>query len=252
MKKQPTPKSKSEIPTFTKEKPKKITVKFFLHTSVQPEVEGKQKRYPLYMLITYNRKNTMLRSYYGRYYKDLKEIEKVHYPGLLDLEERVVQKSISYEVSKQKEVVDLKGLHKKYVKYCIGIDTLLSRYLKNVLWLAVIRSEPQEYKRGLNFSDPDLRFETIYEMCSKLYPDLDKLLSKDFQAEVQIYEVFMKRYQGAFFQYSFPTVIEWLDGSVKQEYTHQLEKMNKGNQVLIQKSMDFIQKIVDSSLSELW
>ena len=57
-------------------KEKKITVKFFLNRKVEPATGDKgEKYYPLYLMITYNRKNMQFRSKYGMFYSDLNEVE---------------------------------------------------------------------------------------------------------------------------------------------------------------------------------
>ena len=230
-------------------KPKKITVRFFLNETVKPVKEGHAMTYPLYMLLTYNRRSTMLRSHYGGYYKDLKQIDKVHYPGLLNLEERIVQKTIQHELLEQGEKFDIKGIGNAYEKYCIGIDVLLDRYMKNQLWNMVVRLEPQEYAFALNFSEPKVSFQTLYGMASKLFPHFEKLQSKEFKEELEIYTSYLKLYQGAFFQYAFPTVIEWLDKSAVEDYKTKLAKLyNKKNESMIRRSFEVINKVTYSSL----
>lgn len=128
-------------------KPKKVTIKFFVNQAVQPMVEGKTKRYPLYALLTYDRKNTMMRCFYGKYYKDLEEIEKVHYPGLLAMEERIIRKTISYEMAERPGDFDLKGIYRKYELYSVGVHVLLENYLKGQLGNILLRLEPLNTQR---------------------------------------------------------------------------------------------------------
>jgi hypothetical protein len=229
-------------------KPKKVTVKFFINKVVMPVTEGKTKRYPLYMLITYDRKNTMMRCHYGKYYKDLNEVDKVHYPGLMTMEEKVIRKTISYELAQRENEFDLKGTNKKYDQYAIGIHVLLERHLKNQLWSVLSRLEPFEYVKALNFTDPDVEFSTLYKMAKKVYKDLPVLQPKNFEQEIEIYQAFMKLYQGSFFQYGFPVVIEWLDGSVVEDYRNKLTVLYPDSPSTIKKSIEFIDRIVQSVL----
>jgi hypothetical protein len=229
-------------------KPKKVTVKFFINKAVLPVTEGKTKRYPLYMLITYDRKNTMMRCHYGQYYKELSEVDKVHYPGLLVLEERIITKTISYQLAQKGNEFDLKGIHKKYDQYAIGIHVLLERHLKNQLWSILSRLEPFEYAKALNFTTPDVAFSTLYKIARKIYKDLPSLQPKNFEQEIEIYQVFMKLYQGSFFQHSFPVVIEWLDGSAVENYRSKLTTFYPDSASTIKKSIEFIDRIVQSVL----
>lgn len=200
------------------------------------------------MLITYNRKNTMIKSHYGNYYRDLNEIEKVHYPGFLDFEERIVKKTIQYEVNKLGENFDLKGIHRKYDQYCRQIDELCESYFKNQLYGAAIRIEPFEYVKALKFEDKEVSFTTLYAICQKIFPGLNKLLFKEFGEEIEIYRNFMKLYQGSYFQYTFPTVIEWFDQSAIEDYRNKLEKIYKNDKRMVEKSISVLTKIVYSNI----
>jgi hypothetical protein len=232
--------SKMKLDQIQSSKPKKVTVKFFVNQAVQPALDGKTKRYPLYMLITYDRKNTMMRCHYGQWYKDLKEIEKVHYPGLLDMEERIIRKAIAYEMAQRGKDFDLKGMSKKYDLYAIGIHILLEKHLKGQLWSVLSRMEPYEFAKALNFTDPDVEFSTLYKIAKKVFKDLTDKLPKNFEQEIEIYQAFAKLYQGSFFQYSFPTVIEWLDGTAVDDYRGKLTALYPDSPSTVKKSIDFI------------
>src|SRR4051812_12164326 len=184
------PQKKNEISSRSK----KITVKFFLNKTVQPFMEKKIKRFPLYMLITYDRRNTMMRCHYGKYYRDLNEIDQTHYPGLLALEEKLIKKTIEYELGQQGIDFDLKGLHKKYDQYSIGIHLILEQYLKDQLWNVLLKLEPFEYAKALNFSDPDITFDTLFKITKKIYKDFATLLPKNFEREIEVYNTFLKFY----------------------------------------------------------
>jgi len=227
---------------------KKVTVKFFIHQAVQPTVERRTKRYPLYMLITYDRKNTMLRCHYGQRYKDLKEIEKVSYSGLLEMEERLIRRTIAYEMIQRGGDFDLKGIHKKYAVYARGIHLVLDQYLKTQLWSILSRLEPYEFSRALNFTDPDVAFDTLYKIARKLYKDLADKLPRNFDQEIEMYQTFMKLYQGSFFQYRFPTIIEWLDGSAKDDYREKLNALYPESSPIVKTSIEFIEAQVRAVL----
>ena len=229
-------------------KPKKVTLKFFINKAVLPVTEGKTMRYPLYMLITYDRKNTMMRCHYGKYYKDMNEVDKVHYPGLLALEERIMCKAISYQLDEKGNEFDLKGIHRKYDQYAIGIHVLLERHLKNQLWGIALRLKPFEYAKGFNFTTPDVEFTTLYQIAKKIYKNLPAVQPKHFEQEIEIYQVFMKLHQRSLFQHSFPVVIEWLDGSAVDDYRVKLTALYPNNPSTVKKSIEFIDKIVQSVL----
>lgn len=244
MKKTEKSRSTSEAST----KPKKVTVKFFINQAVQPAIDGKTKRYPLYMLITYDRKNTMMRCHYGQWYKDLSEIDKLHYPGLLDMEERIIRKTIAYEMAQRGNDFDLKGLYKKYDLYATGIHILLENHLKTQLWSVLSRLEPYEYAKALNFTSHDVAFGTLLKIAKKIYQDLSGKLPSSFEQEIEIFNGYMKLYQGSLFQYNFPTIIEWIDGSAVADYRNKLAAIYHNDSSMVRKSTGFVDRMVNSVL----
>ncbi|MDB5274691.1 MAG: hypothetical protein JWO58_3058 [Chitinophagaceae bacterium] len=227
-------------------KQKKVTVKFFVNKTVKPELVGKEKRYPLYMILTYNRRNTTLKSLYGGYYKDIQQAEKES-PGLLSFEERILQKIVRYELAKEEESFDLKGMYAKYEKYSESIENILSKHFKNVLWMAVLRSEPQEYSYALNFSSQRVYFETLYAISKKIYPDLKSLLPKEFEEEMIIFSSF-KRFYPSLFSYTFPTAIEWIDKSIIEDYRKKLDVLYKKDKKKVDKSISVLNRIIFSKV----
>ncbi len=93
-------------------KEKKITVKFFLNQALEPATgERGRKLYPLYLQITYNRKNMQFKSRYGLFYKNLKEVSA----ELMTFEVKLLTKIIRYEATGNG--YELKGLKRKYDLY---------------------------------------------------------------------------------------------------------------------------------------
>lgn len=229
-------------------KPKKVTLKFFLNKAVQPIVDDRTKRYPLYVLITYDRKNTMLKCHYGKYYKDLDEIERVSYPGLLALEEKAIRGTITYELSRRGTEFDLKGIHEKYDGYCLGIHALLEQYLKDQLWSILLRQEPFAYAKALKFNDPDVSFETLYTICQRVYKGFANVMPAGFQTEVKIFKMYNKIYGSGFFQYDFPIVIGWLDGSMVDEFRSRLSKL-ANDSTLVNAATKLIERAIARPLS---
>lgn len=227
------------------EKEKKITVKFFLNKALQPVmVNNTKKSYPLYMLITYDRKNTMLKSYYGLYYVDLKEAAQ---NGLTAFEEKMVKKTITYERGLAGSKFTLKGLHKKYDQYCVSLHLLFEKYLKGKLFRLVMSTKPHEFSQALNFSNPNVSFDTLYTIAKKIYPDFS--LPDAFRQEAEAFHDYSKLYDAPFFAYNFPTAIEWLDQSAQTDYRKKLEVVYKADKKTIDGKIALVDKIVQSSLS---
>ena len=238
--------TKRQKGTRKRGKEKKVTVKLFLNKNLEPQPSDERGKvlYPLYMLITYNRRNTMIRSYYGMYYRELKEVEK----GLLDFEEMIMKTTIAYELSQNPNKFELKGLHHKYEKYCVSIHLLFERYIKTQLHHILNRTPPHEFAMAMNFHNPKITFETLYAMSQRLYPDLS--LPETLREEVSTYNDYKKLYNAVplLFNFPFPTVIEWLDGSSEREYRHKLEVVYREDTEKIDRCIALIDKIVRDSL----
>jgi len=111
----------------TLKKGKKITVKFFLNRLLEAATNDKgQESYPLYIQVTYNRKNMQLKSKYSEYYYDLSEVK----PGLMEFEEKVLRKIVTHEAGETKGEYDLKGLKRKYEVYSMSVHQAVEEYLK--------------------------------------------------------------------------------------------------------------------------
>jgi hypothetical protein len=160
------------------------------------------------------------------------------------MEERIIRKTIAYEMEQRASEFDLKGTYKKYDRYATGVHILLERHLKSQLWSVLSRIEPYEFAKALNFTDPDVEFGTLYKIARKVYKDLTEKLPKNFEQEIEIHQAYMKIYQGAFFQYSFPVVIEWIDGSAVDEYRNKLNTLYPDNPLIVKRSIEFIDMLV--------
>ncbi len=134
-------------------KEKKITIKFFLNKLLEAATGDKgEKYYPLYIQVTYNRKNMQLKSKYGEYYKDIKEVRK----ELMQFEEMMLTKVIRYESTHTSSDYDLKGLKHKYEIYSGSVSQALEHYLKPKLRLAILRTN-NELVHVFNFHKSELR-----------------------------------------------------------------------------------------------
>lgn len=120
--------------------------------------------------------------------------------------------------------------------------------MKAQLWNMLLRLEPFEFAKALNFNDPDVEFETLYKMSKKLYKDFASLLPKNFDQEMEVYQLFTKLYRGSFFQYTFPTVIEWLDNSALNDFREKLKEHYPQTPSMVNKSIEFVDRIVRGKL----
>jgi hypothetical protein len=239
------------------DKPKKITIRFFLHKNVQPEAvileNGKEtKAYPLYIYITYNRKNMQFRSNYSMFYKDMKDVENTD-PGLMAFEEKLITKIIRYESSlmPQEEDYDMKGIKDKYTIYATSIITLLEKYLKPKVRQTVFKTN-NELMHVMNFETGN-SYNTVfrlYEAAGRLFDNFFDKLDKQLKENIETYKKFYQVLSGTG-RYNFPTLIDWMDGSFKKELKAISEKLFKGKHELQNTMIKLIDKAVEKSIYEL-
>jgi len=220
---------------------KKITVKFFLNEAVEPVTgEGKKKYYPLYVQVTYDRKNMQFKSKYGEHYSSLEEVK----PALMQFEERVIKNIISYEANKEKGEYNLKGLKRKYEVYSISILEVLEGYLKPKLRLAILKTG-NELTNVLNFNDHSATTWLLYEAARLLFKNLEESLSEKLTLELQAYHQY-QMLQRPMLNYNFPTIIEWTNGSYKGELEKKLMIKFKTKPQVIRD----IKALIDQSVKE--
>src|SRR5687767_11185523 len=96
----------------------KITIKHYLNTKLKGTEENNVVLYPIYVQITYNRKNTNFSSEYDRKFSintNIDELkESLVIGNIFKEEERVIRDIILYESSLRNETFDLKDLKNKY------------------------------------------------------------------------------------------------------------------------------------------
>jgi hypothetical protein len=206
-------------------KSKKITVKFFLNRLLAPMTNEKGKEaYPLYIQVTYNRKNMQLRSKYGGYYHDLQDVP----PPLLEFEERVLRKIITLEASHLEDYYDLKGLRRTYEVYSLPLHEAIEDYLKPRLRRAILKTR-HELTNVLDFSSARATVPLLQAAARKLFPDFERHLGRRLQQELTTYEQFLRLYKQPLLSYSFPMIIDWSDGSYKEELARNVKAAYENN-----------------------
>jgi hypothetical protein len=231
----------------TIKKGKKITVKFFLNRLLEAVTNEKgRESYPLYIQVTYNRKNMQLKSKYAEYYYDLKEVK----PGLMEFEERILRKIITYEAARTKGEYDLKGLKRKYEVYSESVYQAIEEYLKPKLRLTILKTN-DELTSVLNFLAPQATVARLYEAARRLFPDFIPHLGVRLQGELTTYEQFRQLYKEPFFTYTFPTVIDWVDGSYQEELNKKLNTVYKNQPETAKQVLGLIGHAVTEKLQQL-
>jgi hypothetical protein len=231
----------------TVRKPKKITVKFFLNRLLEPVVqEQKQAYYPLYIQITYNRKNMQFKSMYGEYYKDESELPQ----RLMDFEERVIHQIINYETAQTENDYELKGLKRKFEVYSTSIGHVLERYLKPKLRAAIMKTN-DELTTVLAFDTVHATVARLFKAAHLLFKDFDSYLTVKLSDELNALWNYQKLYPTPKFDYSFPTVIDWVDDGYRIELDKKLKAVYKNKPEVIKKVIALVEQAVADHLKQL-
>ena len=238
-------------------KPKKITVRFFLQKNVHPEAtqhDGKKESaaYPLYLYVTYNRKNMQFKSNYGMFYTDMSDVE-VWDKGLMAFEEKLIEKIIRYETSQlsDQDEYDMRGLKDKYEIYSTSIHMALEQYLKPKLRMSILKTNNElQHALNLNTNYYHNTVLRLYKVAGLVFDNFFKVLDKPLHEEIEAYKK-LDQVLPRVSKYDFPTVIDWLDGSYKKELKLFLNKVFKNKPEFISSIVKLIENAVDKKTTEI-
>lgn len=228
---------------------KKITIKPFLNQNLIPEcTDGKGKDYyPLYLQVTYDRKNTQLRSKYGMYYETLNDAGLAK---LIAFETKVLTKIIEFETSQSEGEYDLKGLKNKYTIYSTSVHYAVDEYLRMKLQKANKRTN-NELIFVLKYEGFKVDFNKLYEASKLILPNLAEKISAEFEEEIEAFTWMNKLHPMSNSEYSFATLIDWQDNSFKSKLEQSLNMEFKGNKKRVAATLKTLDNIVTERLKEL-
>lgn len=230
-------------------KPKKITVKFFLNENLKAIKKDDGEYFPLYTQITYDRKNTQIKCAYGWFYKTLNQVREEE-PYLLPFEEKVLKRSVKYELSVRGDEFRLKGLGRKYENYCLSIHALFNSYLKIRFKEILRKAQPKKFLDVLNLDKSKIDFFTIYEASNRLFDNMKAIMVDEFQQEMEVYRVYVDLYKDALKdnKYGFPVLIDWLEGSHQKDLHEKLQAIYPSQEEQVTRCLNLIHKIVSTKL----
>ena len=212
----------------------KITIKFFLKKSLPHGTDEKGNRlYPLYIMVTYKRKNTQIKSQYGEhYYTRMEDVEKFT-KGVIPFEENILHKVMEYENEQAGEDnFSLVGLGKKYNYYTRSIYWAIETYIKELLWKAIQRTK-DELQMVLKHHTAQATFTRLYKASNLLFRDFNKNLSQELTKEIKAYQGFLKIYPEIHFIYDFPTIIDWVNGGLRKDLNSVFKKNKKDMEAIL-------------------
>lgn len=230
-------------------KPKKITVKFFLNTHLNEILIDGRKNYPLYIQITYDRKNTQIKSVYGGFYYNIEQVKEKE-ANLLSFEERILKKAVRFELLKYGEDFRLKGIGRKYESYCLSTHQLFNTYLKFRFKNLIHKAEPKKFLEILQIEKGKTDIVTIFEASQRLFDNFNDVIDAEFLKELEIYRLYLRDYFSLLQagEYRFPVMIDWLEGSHRIDWEEKLKNNFGSEQEKISECIDLLQKIINTKL----
>lgn len=190
-------------------KGKKVTIRFYLNKQLEPVTGEKRKKYyPLYLYITYDRRNMQFRSKYGLYYSSPDEVEA----GLMAFEKNTIRKIIGYESSSTSTPYELKGLRHRYEVYAQSIQQTVEDYIKPKLRVAILKTN-DELVTVFDFNQPQATVGRLYKAAVRLFKDFEKGLPDSLSELLSSYGVLECIWGTSIVRgYDFPTLIDWVAG----------------------------------------
>jgi len=209
----------------------KISVRFFLNINVNPKYEplfGDTKFYPLYIQVTFRRKNTQFRSFYEQEYIRINDAFNRDHENL-KYEEYIIKQIVQYEVKTKGEKFQLKGLKVKYKIYTAKVDFIVKVFLRDTMSTSLEQST-SKYKLIMNPERHwEVPLEIYYAAAFRLINNFEALLPKNFKRDMADGEEFIKWCEE---KKDPPRLIAWLDQTLMQEYKIFLKsKANSDNQI---------------------
>ena len=231
-------------------KDRKISVTFFLNKNVKPDSYTHSpllsgiKLYPLYLQVTYNRRNTQFRSFYHGNYSSLEEAfsskeEKEH----RRYEESLIKKVVEYEVRNLGKDFTLKGISDRYLNYSDNIVNPIDKYFRDIIYNAVVKTGSEFFEILDPWKLQNVSYNIYYNAAIKLHSDLNKKLPSDFEEELNMSRKFL---EWVSIQKELIRLIDWLDHSATKVYEAYLIKI-RFNEEQIKNMLSFVNRVIKIS-----
>lgn len=227
-------------------KAKKITTKFYLNENIKEAMpvqhsyaDGHTESYyshPLYIQVIFERNNTKFKCLEDVcYFRDISEVERQR-PGLMESDRRVIEKTIRFEVDNNYGRFNIQGLNLLYKRNRQSTHTMISDYLVKQLKVYAYM-ENYLYASLINFNEGSRNFFLLYNFLMTGLPGISQQFEESFKKSVEAayhyFQVYAEKMMdvehlkkmmpmGFYGQlthriYDEPCLIDWLDGSHKEE-----------------------------------
>ena len=165
----------------------KINVRHFINKNLKPywsPYSGYSDEYPLYVQITFARKNTQIKSHFDNFYTSI-DVALTEHKHILDLESNWLERIIAYEYETKGKDFNLKGFGQRYPVYSAAIPVIIDKELKKKFTEALINTE-SEFRNLLLPKDQHVSIITYHKAaCILTKNKIDKNISMDFKKQIE-------------------------------------------------------------------
>lgn len=227
---------------------KKVTIKHFLNKSVT----GFGAYHPLYVMVTYNRRNTQFKSVVTSPFQSLDEAKKDFHWQLTN-EERIIKMLVEYEARRLEEKFEIKGIGNKYGLYRTLLIEILNNYLNDrLLGVAMECASSRFYDLLYKGHTDGEEFQIMYEAAERLFDDFREHLTPNFNSEINIFQEYCKLYgfEEIRGDWSQQTVIDWKEGSALDNYRSRLLQLYPQSSDKVERRINFLIKLVNNFINK--
>lgn len=200
-----------------------ISVRFFLNRNVKPlhiPLLGDSEFFPVYVQVTYNRRNTQFKSFHNMTYMSIEDAFASAGEHFI-YEEELIKQVVMFEVKTKGVKYELKGLKDRYRNYTINVKSYVEKYLRDILSESLKKSK-SKFGPVLNVHyHYEIPVTLYYEASVRLVNNIDTFLPEYFKNEMIYGEEFIKWCNR---KRNIPRLITWLNDTLKEEYRFYLKK----------------------------
>lgn len=219
---------------------KKTTIKSFLNKNLASKKNALGEiDYPLYYQITYNRKNTQIKSAHNIYLDDLENANSTQ-NFAMQSEIEIIHKIIAAETTDAQKPFSLQGFKQKHIFYLTTVEKIIQKFLFITLQKAVNQAS-SEYQNVLKVENNEANVLLLYKACKELIDNIGRYLPEDYKFEIDVLKALVKH------QKRNLIVADWMELHTQSEL-----KDNFITYFENQKSAENAIKWVDKTIHQHW
>ncbi|MFN0049034.1 MAG: hypothetical protein ACKVOU_07940 [Cytophagales bacterium] len=225
----------------------KITIKPFVNKNLTP-LEASSK-YPLYFQITFQRRNTQVKSHFNTFLETVEGIRGDEF-DILKFEMEILEKTVFHEYKKAGKAFTLHGIKEKYELNILSLTDVFEGHLKKKL-LKAIKYCHSEFLPIIKFDGFEVTFTLLFKASKLLIDNFTKTLPSDFKEEIEAYQNFVLINKTKLKSCEYACVIDWQQFEYQTELKNSFAKIFPEKIALGEKNIAILNGIVEERLKFL-